>query len=166
MAANYNLNNKTVLRDLYRLLTVVMADAAIAHECDAGDPLVGLRKDFMYDELLHLLVSTAVMNRLHEEHKRAADPALPDAGHLCGRLIPDFLEDPERVLDLSLREACNKIMHAGDITHEADDYADRSGLIVLPNTLILRGKYNGRHWRTYLWLLDYIRASAKNFAGS
>ena len=40
-------------------------------------------------------------------------------------------------------------MHADDITHEADDYAERSGLIVLPNTLVLHGQYNRRHWRAY-----------------
>ena len=166
MAANYNLNKDTVLGDLYRLLTVVAADAAIAHNCDSGDPLIGLRKQFMRDELLHLLVSTAVMNRLHREHERIEQPDEADAQHLCGRLISNFIEKPDSIIDLSLREACNKIIHAGDITHEADDYAERSGLIVLPNTLVLHGEYNGRHWRAYLWLLEYLRASILNFGGA
>jgi hypothetical protein len=166
MAVNYNLNSATVLRDLYRLLSVVAADGAIAHEFESGDPLISLREKFMHDELLHLLVSTAVMNRLHGEHKRAERTNVADADNLCGRLILDFIKKPDDIIDLSLREACNKIIHADDITHEADDYAERSGLTVLPNTLVLRGRYNRRHWRAYLWLTAYIRASVKNFEGT
>lgn len=158
MAVNYNLNNVNVLRDLYRLLTIIGADSFIAREFAVGDPLIDLRNKFMKDELLHLLVSTAVMNRLHEDHG-AIDVVTTD---ICGRLIPDFPDGP--TLDLTFRDACNKIIHADDITHEVDDWAEASGAAVLPNTLALRGRYREKHWRAYLWLTRYIRESAKNFA--
>jgi hypothetical protein len=49
----------------------------------------------------------------------------------CGRLLLGVTKDD--LVDLSPREACNKIIHADDITREADDFAERSSLIVLSN---------------------------------
>jgi hypothetical protein len=123
MAVNYNLNPETVLRDTYRFLTLVMADREIAYGFSHDDPAVLIRRRYMRDEFLHLLISTAVMNRLHDEHRRSIatqeDQApLPELG-ACGKLQPDVLEST--VMDLSFREACNKIIHAEDITHEADE---------------------------------------------
>jgi hypothetical protein len=51
------------------------------------------------------------------------------------------------LVDLSPRQACNKIIHADDVPHEVDDYTERSSLTVLPNTFALRGQVAGRSWR-------------------
>ena len=65
------LNAATVLRDLYRLVSMVMADSVLM-DAAAGndDPLIRLRDQFLEDELVHLMVGTAVTNRIQEEHSR------------------------------------------------------------------------------------------------
>lgn len=67
----YRLNSATVLRDLHRLLSAFLAYSPI-HALAAGDddPLRELQERFTEDEIVHQLVSTAIMNRLHMEHMR------------------------------------------------------------------------------------------------
>jgi hypothetical protein len=65
---NYELNSATVLRDLYRLVAMVVADQGLMNSAGGPDPLKALRGLFLEDELVHLLVGTAVANRIQLEH--------------------------------------------------------------------------------------------------
>src|SRR5688572_17050016 len=103
---NYELNSVTVRQDLYRLLCLVLADRLIVEEAQEleRDPLMILRNEFVEDELVHLIISTAVTNRLQLEHlrgHRGVDVA-------CGEITPDVLQD--RIEPLRFRDACNKII--------------------------------------------------------
>jgi hypothetical protein len=55
---NYELNSAIVLRDLYRLMSMAMADRPfMAEATKPDDPLRILRDRFIEDELVHLLAA-------------------------------------------------------------------------------------------------------------
>ena len=119
---NFQLNSATVLRDLYRLISMVVADHGIIQESEGqDDPLLRLRDQFLEDEFVHLLVGTAVTNRIQEEHMRGLRNAPGELGfrplvHECGSLQPDVRREGR--IGLGFREACNKIIHAVQIIAE------------------------------------------------
>jgi hypothetical protein len=159
---NYRLNGSTMGRDLYRLVSIVIGDEPLVHlASDSSDPLRRLRDQYIEDELVHLLVGTATMNRIQEEHMRSFrnDPdefSFPALTHTCGLLQPNIENDA--TIPLTLREACNKIIHADMIS--AEDRGDS-----LPIGLTLRGALGSRAWIARLNLVEYVRASMQNFDG-
>jgi hypothetical protein len=165
MSKNFQLNSAIVLRDIYRLLSLFAGDETILGIVEGDDPLISLRDQFMVDEVIHLLVSTATANRIHDEHMRALreDPSQPDfpaIDHECGSLWADMLDGEEG--PLTFREACNKIIHAIHIVPEtAGDPAENP----LSWNIILRGHLGRKAWVAHLDLIEYARASVKNFSG-
>lgn len=165
---NYSLNSDTVLRDVYRLLNVVMADEAIARLAIApGDVLVDLRDQFVEDELVHLLISTAIMNRSHDDHmdgprNDAAELSFAPVALGCGRLVTDIGGAKEEDVELTFREACNKIIHAEHITVETHN-AENVAFPFLPTTVELRGTLRKKPWLAFVDVPNYVRATLLNF---
>src|SRR5262245_34090722 len=163
---NYELNAGTVLRDLYRLLCILASERHLLRVIKRkGDPLLSLRARFVEDEIVHLLVQTAVMNRLQLEHLAQSrdgskEPHTPIDQQACGDLQDDVLQDHVRIL--SFREACNKIVHAKQIA-AARDAPTRDVFDRMPEGLILRGSKDGKAWQAHLSIYEYIRASVLNF---
>ena len=164
---NYELNAATILRDLYRLLSMVLADASIEAEVqNDDDPVVTLRERFVEDELIHLLVGTAIPNRIQMEHMRDFRAKMGSQGfqpntYECGFLQQHVENDDEA--PLVFHEACNKIIHAQHITAELDDIGEKA-FQVLPPGLILRGTRGEKAWTARLSIVKYIRASVLNFS--
>ncbi|MEX4008260.1 hypothetical protein [Neoaquamicrobium sediminum] len=165
---NYVLNSQTVLRDVYRLLCAVLADGELAQVArDEHDVLVHLRDQFIEDELVHLLIATAVMNRSHDDHMMGprqdkAELSFKPVTHACGTLLPDVDKDVAEEVELTFREACNKIIHADHITAETEQRED-AAFPVLPQTVILRGTQGKKAWQAILNIPDYARATLVNF---
>jgi hypothetical protein len=91
------------------------------------------------------------------------DPSQPEFSvidHECGSLCADVLESEEG--PLTFREACNKTIHAIHIVPEtAGDPAENP----LSWNIILRGHLGRKAWVAHLDLVEYARASVKNFIG-
>ena len=121
---NFVLNSETVLRDAYRLLSLVLGDQIISATCeDERDPLAQLHDQFIEDELVQLLISTAVMNRTQDEHMSGPrndenELSFSPIVHHCGTLNANLMAEDVVTKPLTLREACNKIIHAEHITAE------------------------------------------------
>jgi hypothetical protein len=164
---NYQLNSATVLRDLYRLVSMVMADQGLLNSA-AGrddDPLIALRDQFLEDEFVHLLVGTAVPNRIQLDHMSgpradSAELSFRPVEYQCGILRPDGSADRE--IPLTFREACNKIVHAMRIVAETAGNPDFSPI---GDTVILRGERRDEAWVAHLNIVEYVRASVRNFDG-
>ena len=165
---NYSLNSEIVLRDAYRLLCVIMADEEIARLSDSEqDFLSQVRDQFVEDELIHLLIGTAVMNRAQDDHmggprKDKTELSFEQLTHCCGRLIDDVSNEKSKEVDLSLREACNKIIHAEHITAETEPI-EGTAFHVLPRAIILRGRQGRKAWQAILNVPNYVRATVANF---
>ena len=163
---NYDLNSAVALRDVYRLLAQVLADVQIAREANDGDdPLAKLRERFVEEEIVHLLIGTAVINRARLDHMAQvrSDPGtgLLPVDHECGSFQPDITADNE--VALSFREACNKIIHAKHITCEPTGDED-DAFPSLQSVWTLRGNHRDSAWQAHLFLPDYVRASVINFS--
>ncbi|OED00941.1 hypothetical protein [Rhizobium sp. YK2] len=63
---NLELNASIALRDVYRLFLVSAGDERIFNLTgnDQGDPLRLMRNDLFVDEITHLLIGTAIANRI------------------------------------------------------------------------------------------------------
>jgi hypothetical protein len=162
---NFDLNSATVMRDLYRLVTMVLADRELSTLAETEhEALARLRMQFIEDELVHLLIGSAVTNRLREEHMRALreDPAegFQPLVHDCGLLKLDVTVDCE--IALTFREACNKIIHAEEITTETEQ-GEAYAFPVMPRHIVLRGHRGQEAWEAHLDLVEYVRASVRNF---
>lgn len=154
----YRLSGTVFQRDLYRLLCAIMALEPICRlETDnSDDPIVTLKNQFAEDEIVHLLISTAIMNRRHMDHmgrlrKDPAELSFQPVDCPCGELHPDA--DSEVKQPLSLRGAANKIIHADEVRLISGHQP----------ALHLIGRLEGRQWLAIVDIVDYVRASAINF---
>ena len=162
---NYELNSNTVLRDAYRLLCVVIADCRIAEFADNGtDNLVSLRAPFFEVELVHTLIQLAVMNRTQLNHKEeprsdCTDLSFKPIERKCGELTENGGANSEKKY-LTIREACNKIIHAEKIVP-----VKKGGRPFLGDecTLILHGAKNQKKWQANLDILEFLRGTFDNF---
>jgi hypothetical protein len=108
--------------DLYRLLGMVLSDKQIASLGDETSylmqPIWLLQERFRKAELLRILVSSAVALRILFDQKR--DPREQRFETVsrkpCGFLWPNLPKRQREVL--TIREACNKIIHATDVIED------------------------------------------------
>jgi hypothetical protein len=117
LTPNPNLDGGPFALDLYRLLCMMLADKQIAALVDqlayTTPPVQELQDRYRSSEIIRILISSAVTLRiLFDQHPRAFD-TLPHKP--CGKLWPRWPEQKRTSELLTLREACNKIIHARNI---------------------------------------------------
>jgi hypothetical protein len=155
--------------DLYRLLCMVLADRRIAALTDElADPLPPeqqLQDRYRGSEVIRILASSAVALRiLFDQHSRALK-TLPKRS--CGTLWPRWPEGKRKPEVLTLREACNKIIHAWDIKDDPviphrKTNPDMAGLYIRPH-VFLHGTKDNENWRAKLLVVDLARHAAVAF---
>jgi len=157
LTPGYRLNSATILRDLHRLLSVFLAYSPIRALAEGEhDPLRELQEQFTEDEIVHHLVSTAIMNRLHMEHMRKLRESPDEVSFnpveaVCGELYPEA--DKDEKVSLEFREACNKIIHAESVEIFDPDKP----------ALRLHGRLGNKEWMAFVEVIAYVRASVTNF---
>ena len=153
----------TFRRDLYRLACAFFASADFARLGRAADdePVSALAAEHQEDEISRLLVTIAATVRVIQDRDATASRSLQIS---CGRLLPN-LANAKEVEPLSLREACNKIIHATKFNFDIKPlpHSERQ----LPNpTHVLRpllhlyGKQRNAHWKAELNVIHFVRANA------
>lgn len=162
---NYQLNAEIVLRDVYRLATMTLADPIVIGFMakDANEPLYRLRAQYLEDELVHQLLSAAISNRTQIEHMNDHRAAMHGKGfqpatYDCGVLQPDA--DKYDRQPLSFLEACHKIIHATNIVAQTPAEPETSPMKM---ELTLRGTKFKTTWVAHLDLLGYLRGTVENF---
>lgn len=147
--------------DLYRLLNSFFATAEYAKlSCKREtESLSLLAEEFQEFEITHLLVSIAATVRVIQD-RDARHGAKSRAS--CGKYFVDA--DKKQSVPLTLREACNKIIHAERFNFDAKTLpvSERG----LPNpTYTLRpfmhlGRYGSTNWKAELNVLQFVRGDA------
>jgi hypothetical protein len=132
----------------YRLLTIFLASENIHNLCTGGcdsgaDILVN---EFEKTEIEHLMLQTAVL-------VRSVDTSALNGLLFHERWNPTVgkLEEPigDSPKDLSLREACNKIIHVKEIKYEVVVTDDSWNRFLKP-TVYLYGQHQQRSWKATL----------------
>ena len=157
--------------DLYRLLGMVLSDKRIASLGDETSylmqPIWLLQERFRKAELLRILVSSAVALRILFDQKR--DPREQRFETVsrkpCGFLWPNLPKRQREVL--TIREACNKIIHATDVIEDEvnSDWRqnpDQLGVYIRP-FVYLHGTKDGADWRAKLSIIEFALGGANIF---
>ncbi len=144
---------KTVFLDLHRLLAIFLSSrsfAEIARE-DIDDPLIELQ-EWEVDEITRILITSAVMGRILDDR---GGPELDQKPTNCGELIEDLIA-PGTWIPLTLREACNKIIHATKVRTDLEQDA-KNRLAYFNPIMYFYGQRNGKDWKATLFIQDFVR---------
>jgi hypothetical protein len=155
--------------DLYRLLAMVLSDQRIAqlgNETRYHQPPVWQLQDrFRKAEVMRILISSAVALRilLDQHPRRFKDTRVQP----CGSLWPSWPKHKRKTEVLTLREACNKIIHSGDIRDDVvipdrRSNPDELGVYIRPFAY-LYGTKDGSDWRAKLSIVDFAQLGASVF---
>jgi hypothetical protein len=146
--------------DLYRLLCMVMADECLARlRGTSSSSISRLRDEYLYNEVKRTLISSAAALRVWlDQHP---PDAFADMKTNCGTLYPNWPQKKKKFEVLSLREACNKIIHATALNEDliVPDRAhnpDYEGVYLRPH-LYLYGAKGKRTWRAKLSIVDFVK---------
>lgn len=154
-----------VRRDLWVLLLIFLSDKTYAETAEEefyadgyAQPLLGLSA-FSEAEVSRILFSSAIALRVLDDR----DGVLGRLGN-CGELQRDLTSD--RVDQLQLREACNKVVHAEQVNFDVErlDGGPIEQLGMSPSyirpTIYLYAAHRQVRWRCVLDVVAYVRAAA------
>jgi len=164
--AGHLFDTTPVRLDLWRLLLIFLADrefATLTQDEFFADGyqqlLLGLGSEFAEDEASRILLSSAIALRVLDDR----DGVLEHFGP-CGELQANLQAGD--TLPLTLREACNKIVHAEQMNYDVErldggpiDQPGISPAYIRP-LLYLYGTHRKTKWRCVLDVVSYVRGAA------
>jgi hypothetical protein len=161
----HELDPEPLALDLYRLLCMVVADRPIAKLSERSWALPFLQDRYRRSEITHALVSSAIALRIWLDQRDSRE--YDNFKTKCGKLYPNWPKQKNKVDNLTLREACNKIVHADDIRFDivVPDRAhnpDENGNYLRPH-IYLYGVKGNRRWRAKLSIIEFVRWGAAVF---
>lgn len=148
---------ETAMLELYRLMSTFLASKGFAdlrtHYPGEGHDPIYLLQECEEDEITRILLMLAVTARVIDDREGRIYDLV---GGTCGTLQKDvskaFTEE------LTLREACNKIIHAKKIRFDIEE--NGKGQVFFNPVIYMYGTHGGLEWKT---TLDVI-AFAKEYA--
>jgi hypothetical protein len=146
----YKPNTKVAILELHRLVCIFLASKEFAnlrdgptHVLDTWDYL----QEAEEDEITRILLSVAITARVIDD---LADGVFDFVADDCGTL-----EWANKAKPLTLREACNKIIHASKVRFDVEHSA--GGQAYVMPFIYLYGEKNGVEWRATLDVLKFAR---------
>ncbi|MBB4261467.1 MULTISPECIES: hypothetical protein [unclassified Bradyrhizobium] len=154
----------TFLLDLYRLVCMVSASSDIARLGLTSPAIEAMQGAYFRSEVTRILISCATGVRIQFDQ---SPDTTNDPKSNCGKLFPNWATDKSKVEVLTLREACNKIIHATDIRFDVEipdaaNNPDEEGAYYHPR-LYMYGSKGRNDWRAELSLVDFARYAAVCF---
>jgi hypothetical protein len=169
----FALSASTMVQELYQLLALFSADKAIVSKFEKGmtvlssreDPLDTLRLRVLEPLATKLLVETAVKNRWRADAIIETMPVLASGKRMDGPWLVQVgrLRIKRSWKRLSLRDGCNKIIHAQHI--EPEFRRGANSIPVLTGLIKTTGKQGKASWVAEINIYNYVRASLFNFYG-
>lgn len=148
-----------VVLDLWRLSVIFLADKSYTRwESDSGDRAVSNLRQFADDEVTRILLTSAIAIRIVDDREGQVVDAHTGP---CGTIQSDR-ENPAS-MPLSLRDACNKIIHAERINFDLEQEADVEFPYLTP-TIYLYGRLGAREWRAELSVMAYVTEATRILA--
>jgi hypothetical protein len=156
------LDSGFVCRELLILISLVLADEKVVR---LDDRARSLWSEHLEAEILHRLALVASILRARDDFLIDRVEQRGDAGGYgnelraasCGTLQPE-IGRPQTEL-LTLREACNKIMHATEVHFDVEGQDTETSFI--NPTIYLYGSNRGSRWRAVLDLVKYVEIGTR-----
>lgn len=149
---NHALNLKSIRLDVYRLACHFESSAALS-DAFTFKYLAGLQREFLLEETSRILLQCSTILRMLDDESEAdreeRDP------FFCG-----ILESQTGVVKLSLREACNKIIHARQINFDEEPESE-SGSSYFKPQVYLYGTQSNSHWKATVDLREYLEHAGR-----
>jgi len=143
--------------DLYRLICYFQTSEYLSNLTDMGDfcPWQSLRDDFEAAEIVRILLQTAVMIRFiafgHADEQRSQKEAMDGE---VGKLFVKSAESAQQ--PLSLREACNKIIHARNIVLDDNGGEHTYNTFIKPRVFCHENFEKKTGWRAELDVVRFV----------
>lgn len=146
-------NTSNTVLELHRLLSLFLASKSFAalrtnFPGEGFDPIFQIQ-EVEEDEITRLLLTLAVTARVIDDRQ---GHVLERVGSNCGKLKKNIDEHDDEIL--SLREACNKIIHAKKIHFDLEEDAGQS---YLNPFIYLYGDHNGKSWKATLDIVAFSK---------
>lgn len=158
--AGYNFEVEEVRLELYRLLNQFVAEEKLSALMEKDPWLfhaVDIVGHFFDVETQRVLIHAAVLARVKDDNEEESRLKLGEFETTCGVLIED-LSKPNEPIPLSLREACNKIIHALRFHYDVESQPRN---IVNP-TVYLYGNRGNKNWKATIQIIDFIKHYINN----
>ena len=174
----YQIEKHEILFKAYQLISCFFANeqiSRIAEPDNPKEPLKALEARFLYQQTSMLLLEIAILYRsLDDQIKRSADS--PDRKEYLKKVKSVDQKYGLAIFDnLSIRECCNKIIHAdtfepriveGIGAHKADTAAYYGGFDKeitwhhLDGTVRISGKHDKKDWAFLIRIAEFVEAIA------
>jgi len=141
-------------RATLNLLSIVMADKSIKEKCFEFDvPNLQWIEEIKESEVIRLAVEIAVQYRIMESNVK--DEGWTDEKMVVGVLQPNVRSEDH--IDLTVREACNKIIHAEEFGFDVQKFRGKKAHYFKPffNITGTKGK---KKWFAYIDVLFFCNA--------
>lgn len=155
MDSGYPIAAEALDLEIYVLACLFIASPELVQLGAETPGLRWVRRTFEASEAARRLIGLAVMLR----NKLDTSGGGPDAS--VGRLLTD-VSRPKETAQLSLREACNKIIHAESVEF-APNALDNDGPHPISRTIKLYGTQKGKQWEAELNILTFLDAACVQF---
>ena len=152
--AAFQVDHNAFFEDTYRLLTIFLASQPIA-SLDLGDlsrhPNRPINKWALFGvrEVANLLLRLAATIRAKDDD----GTWLTRPNAVVGELIND-LEQKSIVVGLTIREACNKVLHSKRVHLDVDRH-ETTGAEYINPIVFLYGEHGKRRWRASLDIVAF-----------
>lgn len=148
--SEYIVDGNGIVLELYRLLSIFYASKHFAElETSLHDDSVAHLLSFQESEITRILTTAAITARIVDDRDNRY---LNEHDIDCGELLPD-LKYLNNKVPLSLREACNKIIHAKKNHYDVEEL--RYGNYINP-VIYYYGNYNRKEWKAILDVEKFV----------
>lgn len=134
----------------YRLITIILSSKELSKLClflDDETPSL-MKQEFEQNEIEHLLLQIAILVRAADDAARSGQTIGGSWNPKVGKIIQNIKTNKKE--DLTLREACNKIIHAQKVSYDLNRNSEPRRTYVKPSFMYLYGKKDNKDWKTIL----------------
>lgn len=148
-------NTETAFLELYRLLAIIFASKSFAElrvgNGEVWEPIDHLEQ-FEDDEITRILLSVSITARVIDDRN---NKVLDLVGRDCGTLIVTDDKGTTEI-GLSLREACNKIIHAKKVRFDVSE-TEATQRYLNPIIYLYGERRRGQEWKAVLDVLTFAK---------
>ncbi|MBZ5554568.1 MAG: hypothetical protein LAO21_17765 [Acidobacteriia bacterium] len=156
MTTGYPVAAEALDLEIFQLVCVFSASQSLARIESTYPCLRWVRATFETSEASRRLIGLAVMLRNSLDARIGTKSKA-----VVGRLVAD-VSRPSQTVELSLREACNKIIHAElvDLSLGSNEHEECPPLA---DTIKLQGTHRQKEWEAQIDVLSFLNAACTKF---
>lgn len=153
MNEGYPLAAEALDLEAYTLAALIVGSAELRGVEGSAPALARARRTFEFSEVSRRLVSLAVMLR------GVLDSTEQGATDVVGELVAN-VEQSDETSNLTLREACNKIIHAEAVRLSPGPLRENPAV---DRRIVLEGEHHGMYWRATLDVITFLECATSKF---